>query len=70
MLKTIDHAAEAVRLLEENPVDRAADGAWGISIATEAQVHATLALVEQTKRVADYLGGWEQGYPLKVEVHS
>lgn len=49
-----DHAAEARELLQSNAVALAADGAWGTAIAAEAQVHATLALVEQ-QRIANII---------------
>lgn len=41
----IDHEAEAIRLLEANPVGLCDGGEWGTAVATEALVHATLALV-------------------------
>lgn len=77
----IDHAEEARTVLAEVaagegniPDDWAGisdNEQWMISASyAEAHVHATLALVEQTKRIADYLGAWEQGYPLTVQVRS
>ena len=50
MTEHIDHAAEAVRLIELSSVNPSADESRTVS--AEAQVHATLALVEQ-QRIAN-----------------
>ena len=50
MTEHIDHAAEAVRLIELSSVQPSADESRTVSAA--AQVHATLALVEQ-QRIAN-----------------
>jgi hypothetical protein len=59
MTERIDHVAEAHRILYETPwtADRT-DEFW-TSVAVTAQVHATLALVEQ-QRVANLIA-WGAG---------
>ena len=52
MSEHIDHAAEAVRLIELSSVQHFADESRTVSAA--AQVHATLALVEQ-QRIANLI---------------
>lgn len=60
MSERIDHYAAAVEMLKD--ADQAQDlNLIGI-IAQGAQVHATLALVEQQKRVADWLESCPRNY--------
>lgn len=47
-----DHADEAKYLLQQNA---AISGVDAVATAVEAQAHATLALVEQHRRIADAL---------------
>lgn len=54
MESKIDHAEQARNLIGANMADWR-DGAIAIAQATEAQVHATLAVAEQQKRIADWL---------------
>lgn len=58
-VRMIDHVAEAMALRQEASESAFLEGA---SLRLEAaQVHATLALAEQQKRIADVLESWSAG---------
>ena len=65
MTERIDHAAEAVKHIERAHRQQVMDGEFEFTVrdnALIAQAEATLALVEQQKRVADWLESCPRNY--------
>ena len=63
-MSAIDHAARAVKLLEH--ADQSESPLIQTKAIAAAQVHATLALVEQT-RLANVIAYWQMHTPRSVE---
>lgn len=68
MTERIDHYAAAVSMLKD--AEAATDLGLIASIVQGAQVHSTLALVEQQKRVADWLESLPRNYQESLIVET